>query len=901
MAENSASSSPPKPLQPSNCGGDQISPSNPQNPTLSFSVVAPSPSAIDLPQVSSAQLVQSQTQITPSGALDFPPKTSATSQQQSSIMSPSSNFQMQSALQRSGSISRMNQIQQQFGTAMATGGPIRPGMYVGQMSFGGQQQQQQQQLGGAVTRPGMMSQAGQLSMLPSQAAAHFNIQSQMLTQPRQKTAMQGAQFHNANSSGQAMQGMQALGVMGPLTLNSQLRANGPLSYGQQRLTPAQLRQQLSQQGALTSPQDFSLPLRLNASRHSDFFHQSLRGLTRLPFSQKLIGQGLQRGSSLAATSPQISGLTQNGQSALGQGSISQQQWLKQMQAGMPSPVSPSYHVQQQQQRQQQAFLPQQLSSSQLHQKSLGLSQQHISQLVQQQAQLGTAQQHQAQLFQQQQQQLQLQQLQQLQQHHQQHQQQQSPKVLGSTVSKSLKGSQSGTSASGTNMHSENSSQGTEASNQLLGKRKIQDLVSQIRWRGAGISIGDLYAFCLLAWVLQIRWRDAGISFGDLYAFCLLAWVLQIRWRGAGISFEDFYALCLLSWVLQIRLNIVFCSPEISAAFRHLPRLGETTENWAFPTTLKKACMVGALFRGHRDRVKSSIPITLKKTCMGVQMYLKRRAVVSPQVQSRVRVLKIVPTTLRKACIGPTCLAVGVAPGSLPTTLKKACIGDIDGELPDLSILTYQGYFQNIRKRLLSACTDVADPVAWRWDFIWGFVRLLSARMGVADPVAWRWDFIWGFVRLLSARMGVADPVDSSGKLDPEVEDLLLELADDFIDSVTTFACRLAKHRKSSTLESKDLFLHLEKNWHLAIPGFLREEQRNQKILAPIDVHKKRLELVRALMESQQMERDSAIGKVTFKQAGSNSSMDRMIKSSPPSELASIPANSSQIFQKIPRF
>ncbi|KAI0504172.1 hypothetical protein KFK09_015121 [Dendrobium nobile] len=524
MAENSASSSPPKALQPPNCGGDQISPSNPQNSTLSFSVVAPSPSAIDLPQVSSAQLVQSQPQITPSGALDFPPKPSATSQQQSSIMSPSSNLHMQSALQRSGSISRMNQIQQQLGTAMATGGPIRPGMYVGQMSFGGQQQQQQQ-LGGAVARPGMMSQAGQLSMLPSQATAHFNIQSQMLAQPRQKTAMQGAQFHNANSSGQAMQGMQALGVMGPLTLNSQLRANGPLSYGQQRLTPAQLRQQLSQQGALTSP-------------------------------QKLIGQGLQRGSSLAATSPQISGLTQNGQSALGQGSISQQQWLKQMQAGMPSPVSPSYHVQQQQQRQQQAFLPQQLSSSQLHQKSLGLSQQHISQLVQQQAQLGTTQQHQAQLLQQQQQQLQLQQLQQLQQHHQQ-QQQPPPKVIGSAVSKSLKGSQSGT-----NMHSENSSQGTEASNQLLGKRKIQDLVSQ---------------------------------------------------------------------------------------------------------------------------------------------------------------------------------------------------------------------------------------------------------------------------------------VDSSGKLDPEVEDLLLELADDFIDSVTTFACRLAKHRKSSTLESKDLFLHLEKNWHLAIPGFLRE-QRDQKVIAPIDVHKKRLEL-----------------------------------------------------------
>ncbi|KAH0467874.1 hypothetical protein IEQ34_002907 [Dendrobium chrysotoxum] len=47
-----------------------------------------------------------------------------------------------------------------------------------------------------------------------------------------------------------------------------------------------------------------------------------------------------------------------------------------------------------------------------------------------------------------------------------------------------------------------------------------------------------------------------------------------------------------------------------------------------------------------------------------------------RVQSRIRVLKIIPTTLRKAYIGPTRLAVGVAPGSLPTTLKKACIGGL---------------------------------------------------------------------------------------------------------------------------------------------------------------------------------------------------------------------------------
>ncbi|OBZ70672.1 Transcription initiation factor TFIID subunit 12 [Grifola frondosa] len=68
-------------------------------------------------------------------------------------------------------------------------------------------------------------------------------------------------------------------------------------------------------------------------------------------------------------------------------------------------------------------------------------------------------------------------------------------------------------------------------------------------------------------------------------------------------------------------------------------------------------------------------------------------------------------------------------------------------------------------------------------------------------------------------------IDPNVRIEPDVEDLLLDIADEFIDSVTNFGCRLAKHRGGDTLEVKDLQLHLERNHNIRIPGFASDEAR----------------------------------------------------------------------------
>ena len=53
-------------------------------------------------------------------------------------------------------------------------------------------------------------------------------------------------------------------------------------------------------------------------------------------------------------------------------------------------------------------------------------------------------------------------------------------------------------------------------------------------------------------------------------------------------------------------------------------------------------------------------------------------------------------------------------------------------------------------------------------------------------------------------------IDPTEQLDEDVEELLMTIADDFIESTVNAACKLAKHRGSRTLDVKDVQMYLGK-------------------------------------------------------------------------------------------
>ncbi|KAI4164265.1 MAG: hypothetical protein LQ342_002230 [Letrouitia transgressa] len=77
------------------------------------------------------------------------------------------------------------------------------------------------------------------------------------------------------------------------------------------------------------------------------------------------------------------------------------------------------------------------------------------------------------------------------------------------------------------------------------------------------------------------------------------------------------------------------------------------------------------------------------------------------------------------------------------------------------------------------------------------------------------------------------------------EETLLDVADDFIDQVTTAACKLAKLRSAPSLELRDIQLVLERNYNIRIPGYASDELRTVKKIQPTPSWTQKLAAVQA--------------------------------------------------------
>lgn len=74
---------------------------------------------------------------------------------------------------------------------------------------------------------------------------------------------------------------------------------------------------------------------------------------------------------------------------------------------------------------------------------------------------------------------------------------------------------------------------------------------------------------------------------------------------------------------------------------------------------------------------------------------------------------------------------------------------------------------------------------------------------------------------------------------------MLQLADDFVDSVISSACKLSKLRDSAQLEIRDIQLILERNYNIRIPGYASDEIRTVRKLVPTTAWNEKMKALQA--------------------------------------------------------
>lgn len=88
---------------------------------------------------------------------------------------------------------------------------------------------------------------------------------------------------------------------------------------------------------------------------------------------------------------------------------------------------------------------------------------------------------------------------------------------------------------------------------------------------------------------------------------------------------------------------------------------------------------------------------------------------------------------------------------------------------------------------------------------------------------------------------LVNEVDPDQQLDEDVEEVLLEIADEFIENVVSSACQIAKHRNSNSLEVDDVKLYLERKYKIWIPGFGENKTIPKRFTT--EAHRQRMALI----------------------------------------------------------
>lgn len=84
---------------------------------------------------------------------------------------------------------------------------------------------------------------------------------------------------------------------------------------------------------------------------------------------------------------------------------------------------------------------------------------------------------------------------------------------------------------------------------------------------------------------------------------------------------------------------------------------------------------------------------------------------------------------------------------------------------------------------------------------------------------------------------------------------MLELVDEFIDTIASTACKMAKLRGSDTLDIKDIQIILERNWNIRIPGFSADEIRTVRKFNPSSQYHHKMSALQAQKQLAQSGKD----------------------------------------------